>query len=113
DRGIPLVGLGHVEVHIARGVADFVGERLAFVVEDVADHHLGALLDEHPRVFGAHPAGTPTDECNFAVYPSHAGLLSVRWSPKCWVCTAVCRLPTADREWSGYRAAPRSPPGWR
>ena len=50
DRGVPLVGLGDVEVHVARGVTDFVGQRLALVVEDVADHHLGALLDQQARM---------------------------------------------------------------
>src|SRR5262249_16805790 len=77
DRGVPLVGLCHVEVHIACGGTDLVGQRLALVVQDVADHHLGAFLHEHASVRSAHPAGTTTDECNFSVYPSHAGLLSV------------------------------------
>ena len=70
DRGVPLVGLGDVEVDIACGVADFVGQRFALVVEDVADHHLGAFLDEQASVLGAHPAGAATDECDFSLYPS-------------------------------------------
>ena len=32
----------------ARGVAQLLCQRGALVVEDVADHHLGALGDQHP-----------------------------------------------------------------
>ena len=70
DRGFPLVGLGDVEVHVARGVTDLVGQRLALVIEDVADHHLGAFRDEQARIFGAHPACAATDERDLSLYPS-------------------------------------------
>ena len=72
DRGLPLLGLGDVEVDVARSVADVVGQRLALVVEDVADHDLGALLDEHPCVRGTHAAGAAADERNLSVHASHA-----------------------------------------
>ena len=67
------LGLGDVEVDVARGLTDLVGQRLALVVEDVADHHLGALGDQHPRVLGAHAPGAATDQCNFSVHASHDG----------------------------------------
>ena len=71
DRGVPLVGFGDVEVHVTRRVAELVGQRLALVVQDVADNHLGAFLDEQARIFGAQAAGPSTDERYLAVYPSH------------------------------------------
>jgi hypothetical protein len=43
DRRVPLVRLGDVEVHEARRLAEFVGQRLALVIENVSVHHLGAL----------------------------------------------------------------------
>ena len=71
DRGLPLLGLGDVEVDVARGVADLVGQRLALVVEDVADHDLGALADEHPCMRGTHAPSAAADERNFSVHASH------------------------------------------
>ena len=73
DGGLPLVGLGDVEVDVARGLADLVGQRLALVVEDVADDHFGALGDQHPGVRGAHPPCPAADQCNFSVHASHDG----------------------------------------
>ena len=73
NRGVPLLGRRDVEVHIARGVTDLVGQRLALLVEDVADHHLGALGHQSPRVLGAHAPSAATDQCNFSVHASHDG----------------------------------------
>ncbi|GAA2791912.1 hypothetical protein GCM10010533_32530 [Mycolicibacterium pallens] len=58
-------------MHVARGVAELVGEFLALVVEDVPDHDLGALGDQHPRVSGAHPLCATSDDGYFVVYASH------------------------------------------
>ncbi len=81
DGGVPLIGLRHVEVDVARGVTDFGSQRLALLVEDVADHHLGAFGHQHSGVRGAHAPGAATDQRNFAVYPSHeVGFLSVEVS---------------------------------
>ena len=73
NRGVPLLGRRDVEVHIARGVTDLVGQRLALLVEDVADHHLGALGHQSPRVLCAHAPSAATDQCNFSVHASHDG----------------------------------------
>ena len=53
DRGVPLLGLCDVEVDVARGFADLVGQCLALVIEDVADDHLGALGDKCAGIRGA------------------------------------------------------------
>ncbi|ETZ25969.1 hypothetical protein L842_5270 [Mycobacterium intracellulare MIN_052511_1280] len=42
-------------------------------------------------MLGTHSARTATDERNFAVYPSHRGLLSINWSPKCSVRKGLSR----------------------
>ena len=70
-RGVPLLGVGDVEVDVAGRVAELVGQRLALVVEDVADDHFGALGDEHPGVRGAHPPRPAADQCDFSVHASH------------------------------------------
>ncbi|BBZ76086.1 hypothetical protein MANY_14230 [Mycolicibacterium anyangense] len=56
---------------VAGRVAELLGQLLALLVEDVGDHHLGALGDEHPRVSGTHPLRATSDDCNFVVYASH------------------------------------------
>ena len=71
DRGVPLLGIGDVEVDVARGVAEFVGQRLALVVEDVADDHFAALGDQRPGVRGAHAPRPAADQCHFSVHASH------------------------------------------
>ncbi len=73
DRGLPLVGLRDVEVDVACGFTDLVGQCLALLVEDVADHHLGALGNECPGMCGAHAPGAAADQCNFSVHASHDG----------------------------------------
>ena len=74
----PVLVAGHVEVDVARGVAELVGQRLALLVEEVADDDLGALGDQYPRVLGAHVAGAAADQCDLAVYTSHAGQDTLR-----------------------------------
>ena len=73
DGGIPLLGVGDVEVDVARGVAELVGECLALVVEDVADDHFCALGDERLGVSGAHPPCPAADQCHFSIHASHDG----------------------------------------
>ena len=108
DRGVPLVGLGDVEVDVARGVTDLVGQRLALVVEDVADDHLGALGDQHPRVLCAHAPCAATDQCNFSVHASHDGSGYRARVLRTRTCSsfgaAYCRHPP-ERPW---RSASRS-----
>ena len=70
---LPLIGLRHVEVDESRGVAQFLCQRVAFVVEDVPGDDPGAFGDQRPRMRGAHTASAPTDQCNFSVYASHGG----------------------------------------
>ncbi len=73
DRGVPLVFLGDIEVYIADRISEFGCQRLALVVEDVPDHHLGAFGDQRAGVLRAHTARAAADECHFSVYPSHDG----------------------------------------
>ena len=51
-----------VEVDVARGVAELGGERLARLVEDVADTTRAALAHERPRLRGALAARAAGDE---------------------------------------------------
>jgi hypothetical protein len=70
-RGVPLFGLGDVEVDVACGLANLVGEFFAVIVENVADHDLGALGDQCASVGSAHPPSATADQCNFSVHASH------------------------------------------
>ena len=72
-RGGPQVGQRDVEVDVAHGVAQLVGERLALVVENVADHYVCALGDKHPGMRFTHAAGTAADQCDFSIHASHDG----------------------------------------
>ncbi len=47
-RGLPLRRIGHVEVDVARGLAQLGGQRGAVVIEHVGDHHLAAPRDDVP-----------------------------------------------------------------
>ena len=79
DDALPVVGLGDVEMYVTGRVANVFGDRFAFGVKDVAEDHLGALVDECPNVRGAHPAGAAADDGNLARQPTcHQFLLSTR-----------------------------------
>ena len=65
-RGLPLLGFGDVEVQVANGVAEPVRNRLALVVEDVAEHHLGPLGHQRAHVRGAHSPRAATDKRNLS-----------------------------------------------
>ena len=68
-RRVPVFGFRDVKVQIADVVANLCRHRLALVVEDVAEHHLGALGHQRPHVRGAHPPRTPADECDLSRQP--------------------------------------------
>src|SRR6201995_2558173 len=70
---LPLIWLRHVEVDEPHGVTQFLCQRVAFVIEDVAGDDPGAFGDQRPRMRGAHTACAAADQCNFSVYASHGG----------------------------------------
>jgi hypothetical protein len=72
--------LGDVEVYVARGVANLLGDDFAFGVENVAEDHLGSLVHECVNVRGTHPAGAAAYHGNLARQPScHQFLLLDLW----------------------------------
>ncbi len=71
DGGIPLVGLGDVEVHVAGGVTEFVGQHLPRLVEDVTDDDLAAFGHQRSGVGRTHALCAAADQYNFAVHASH------------------------------------------
>jgi hypothetical protein len=58
-------------VDVPHRITQLGGQRLALLVEDVADHHLGALIYEHLGVRGAHALSPAADQYNFSVHASH------------------------------------------
>jgi hypothetical protein len=65
-RGFPMLGFRDVQVHVANGVAELGRDRVALVVEDVAEHHPGPLDYQRPHVGGAHPPRAAADERDLA-----------------------------------------------
>src|SRR5215467_161726 len=64
-RARPVVLAGHVEAEEARvaaGSADGLFDGLALGLEHVAEHDLGALPGEKPRLLRPHPARTAADQ---------------------------------------------------
>ena len=68
----PRVLVGHVEVHEARVVTEFLRDRLALIVEDVGDHDLRAFAHEEPCLGLALSAGRARDDRDLAVESAHS-----------------------------------------
>jgi hypothetical protein len=60
-------------VCVEGAVAEFVGERLALVIQDVADDHFAALGHQGPGMCGAHAPSPAADQYDFSVHASHDG----------------------------------------
>ena len=69
DSGVPVIGLCDVEMDVAHRVAQFTGECLALVVEDVTGDHARALCDHLAHVRGTHAPRAATHQCNLARQP--------------------------------------------
>src|SRR5205807_3212395 len=98
----------HVQMYVgdfaARG-ADLGLDLLALVVENVAQHHRGALADEHPAFDSALSLRAAADQRYLAVQSSHRILPNARrrepnviagWSAASR-CTPRCRSPACTR----------------
>jgi hypothetical protein len=68
--GLPVGLVGDVEVAVGHRVTQLVGGPAALVVEDVADHDLGALRREQPGLGRALAPGSPADQRDLARQPS-------------------------------------------
>src|SRR5581483_4555158 len=62
----PLRRIADVQMHIAGGLAEFVGKPLAVVVEEIGDHHLAAPSHDVAAERGTEPARTAGDEDDLA-----------------------------------------------
>ncbi len=86
----------------------FIRDRLSQVVIGLLVATFVYCVLSLPDLDGSSPV--PAPPLMSATLPSTRPtkcLLSVKWSPKCLVCKGLCRLPAANRVWSGCRAAPR------
>ena len=82
DRG-PLSLVGDVVMAIRGSVGgQLARERVALVVEHVADHHLRALGCEEACLARPLPSCAAADECHLAVEPSHGGGVYQGWRRK-------------------------------
>src|SRR5205085_4408271 len=90
QRRQPVFFEGDVEMDVPARRPDAFSGGLAFVVEDVADHHARTLGYEQLGFGSALTASTTGDQCNFAFEPSphdwpYAALM---WRPSRWPSSA-------------------------
>ena len=62
----PLLGVGDVEMGVARLRAELIGQLLALVVEQVSEHHVAAARDDVARERRAEPARAAGDDGNLS-----------------------------------------------
>src|SRR5699024_1867038 len=70
DGSFPLIGFGHIEVHVDRVLTEFGRDCRALLIEDIADHHLAAVLDDRTGECLSESAGTTGDE-DYLVFKLH------------------------------------------